>query len=85
MVSLCHVTNIGHIHSKNCLSFYSTNAFTQSVKAYNQFISIDTYELKKLTVISFVALVDKIQDKIQAFYGFYLSQLYEAVETGGTD
>ena len=39
VVSLCRVGSIGHIHSENCFVFYSTIAFTQNAKAYNECVN----------------------------------------------
>ena len=66
MVSLDRVRSIDHIHSKTFflnIYFYSTSVFKQNVKAYNAFMSIDTYEFKKLTIIKCVATASKVLDK----------------------
>ena len=60
---------------------YSTSAFTINVKSYNQFVSIDTYELKALAVIQFVAQVNTILDKINIFDHYYLIKFNEMVWT----
>ena len=44
MVSFGRVGSIGHILSKNLFVCNLTSAFTENVKAYNQFMSTDTYE-----------------------------------------
>ena len=52
VVSLRHVSSIGHIHGDNCfnfLTFCSTSAFTLNVKVYNQFVSIEKQLRMKLT------------------------------------
>ena len=73
VVSICCVSSIGHIHGDKCIVyFYSACTFTQNVKAYNHFVLIETYELKKLTV----ANVNKIL-YISQMFCYFLIKLYD--------
>ena len=82
VVSLWHVNSIGHIHAENCFDFLnSVSTFTQNVKAYNQFVSLNTYQLEKLTIISCVAKFNNTLDISKTFYCYYLIEFYEMEQT----
>ena len=71
MVSYWHVTSIGHIHGEKYLCFIQPVPLHKMAKAYNQFVSIDTSEHIKLTVILFVAQVNTTLDESKTFDFYY--------------
>ncbi len=76
VVSLRRVGSIGHIHGENCFFFIQTG-HSNSISTHNQFVPIDTYEIK---------ILDIKMSNCYFSIKFYdcLGQLYEAVQTSCT-